>query len=135
PRNRIRSGQHRFRLATRGSHGPTIQMIAPHYHGSFHFPTRDKFIQRKPKFVAFTVTQPANSRRQPLKLHALLGQFDPAHQVLVVRKHFEDELVRPRDVGGLARKRRPAEWSFAFTKKRTDIRRHKSRKVVSVFHA
>src|SRR5580704_10651850 len=110
-------------------------MIATHDNRRLYFSPRDQFIQREAEFVALAVTQPANPRRQSLKLHTFLRQLDPARQMFIVRKHFEDKLVRPRDVRSFAGKRCPAKRPFPFAKKWSDIRRNKSRKVISILYA
>src|SRR5208282_6428949 len=112
-----------------------VEMISPHHYRRFQLAARDQFVEREAEFVSLAVAQPANPRWQPLKLHAFLRQLDPARQVLVLRKHFEDELVRTRDVRSFAGKCCPAERPFAFAKKRPDINRDKSRKVVGVLDA
>src|SRR5882672_12679136 len=55
--------------------------------------------------------------------------------MLMLRKHFQDKLVGPRDIRCFARQRCPPKWSLAFAKQGPDVRRRKSREVVRVFHA
>ncbi len=133
--NRVRAIQHRLRLSIRRRHRSAIQMVAPHHHRSLYLAFCHQIVHRQPELVALPIAQPADARRQPLKFHALLRQFNPAIQMLVLRKHFQHELVRSRNVRSFARKSRPPERSFALAKQRPDVCRYKSRKVVSVLHA
>ena len=110
-------------------------MIPAHHHGRLDFAFRHQVVERQAKFVALAVAQPANSRRQTLKFDAFLRQLDPASQMFVLREHLQHQSIRPRNIGSLSGKRRPAERSLAFAEQRPDICRHKAGEVVGVLHA
>src|SRR5450631_650124 len=74
-------------------------------------------------------------RRQPLKLDALAGKFNPAPQAAILGKKFKHQIVGDGDVRSFARKRHPTKRPAPFAQQRTDILRHKSRKIISILHA
>src|SRR5580693_6583618 len=110
-------------------------MIPANHDRSLQFTPRNQVVQPQTKFVALAIPQPANPRWQSLKLHALLSQFNPSRQMLVLGEHFEYQPIGTRDVRRLSRKRRPPKRSFAFAEQRANVRRHKPREVISVLHA
>src|SRR5581483_4867752 len=110
-------------------------MVAPNHDRRLQFALGHQVIQRHAEFVPLSISQPADSRWQTLKLHMFLCQRDPSPQMLVLGKHFQYQLVRSRDVRWLTGKRRPAEWPLALAKERPDIRRHEPREIVRVLHA
>src|SRR5262249_10021175 len=110
-------------------------MIASDHDRSFQFTLCYQLVQRESELVAFSVSQPTDTRWQPLKFHALLCQRDPAAQMLILRKQIEYQLIGAGNVRGLAGKRRPAKRPFAFAEQWPDIRRHKSGKVVGVLQS
>src|ERR1700730_3220749 len=107
-------------------------MIAPNHDGAFQFAARHQIVERHPEAVAFAVAEPADARGQALKSHALLRELDPARKNLVVRKHFQHQLVSAVNIGSLAGKRGPAERAAAFAEKRTNVSRHEAGEIVSV---
>src|ERR1700733_2049838 len=107
-------------------------MIAADDDGSFQFAARDEIIYGETKFIAFTVTEPADTRGQTLKLHALLRELDPARERFVMRKHFQDELIGAMNVGRLAGKSGPAEGAASLAKKRTNVGGYEAGEIISV---
>ena len=110
-------------------------MVASNYDRRLQFASRDQIIQRQPKLVALTITQPADSRGKPLKFHPLLRQLDPARENLIVWKHFQHELIRTVDIRRLSRKRRPAKRPAPFAEERPNICRNEAGEVVSILNA
>ena len=110
-------------------------MVAANHDGSFQFAARHQIIQREAEFVALSVAQPADARRQSLESDALLRQMNPACENFVVRKHVEDELVRAINIRGLAGKRGPAKRPASFAEKRADVGGNEPGKIVSVLYA
>src|ERR1700692_1331668 len=84
---------------------------------------------------ALAIAEPADAGGQSLKLNALASEFNPSAQAAVLGEKLQHKIVGNSDIGSLARKRGPAKWASAFAKKRPNIGRNKSRKVVSIFHA
>jgi hypothetical protein len=76
--------------------------------------------------VALAVAQPADARRQPLELHVLARQGDPARDVLLVAEELEDRVVGGMDVGRVARQRHPAKRALALAEQRADVRGHEA---------
>jgi len=109
-------------------------MIAPDHDRSFQCAISHHLVECQTRFVAFTVTEPANARRQPLERHLFPCQFQPAVKMRVFREEFHQFLVGLVDVLGVARKRHPAERTFAFAEKGANIRRHEAREVKRIRH-
>src|ERR1700678_1790591 len=110
-------------------------MVAANHDGSFQFAARHQITQREAEFVALSVAQPADARRQSLESHTLLRQMNPARENFVVRKHVEDELVRAINIRSLAGKRSPAEGPASCAEKRADVSGNEPGKIVSVLYA
>ena len=58
---------------------------------------------------------------QPLEVHALARQGDPARDVLLVAEELEDRVVGGVDVGRVARERHPAKRALALAEQRADV--------------
>src|SRR5688500_19018442 len=88
-------------------------------------PLADQLVDLEAEAGAVPVAEPEDARRQPLKLHPLAGQPNPAAQRLVMAEHLERRAVGHGDVLGVARERRPSEWALALTEERTNVLRDK----------
>src|ERR1051326_1242507 len=110
-------------------------MISSNYNGSFHFSVSYQFIKCKSGFLAFTLSQPADTRRQSLEGTFLLRQFEPALQRLIVRKHIGNDLISDGNIMRVAAECGPAEGTFAFAKKRTNIGRHKAGEIKCILQS
>ena len=84
------------------------------------------------EFRALAVAQPADARRQALKVDALARQRQPARQRFVVRKQLERQAVGAVDVLGIAGERHPAERPAAFAEQRADVLGHEAGNVEGV---
>src|SRR5438128_10272707 len=104
-------------------------MVAADDDRRFHLAAAHELIKAMTGAGAFAITQPADARRQALKMDALTCRFDPAHQRRVVAKLLHDRAVRGRDVGGIAGQRDPPKRSLAFAEQRPDVGGYKSGKV------
>src|SRR3954447_8704483 len=102
-------------------------MIAPDSDGRLQIATLHEVVDGFAHLGAFAVAKPANARGQALELHAIARQTQPAIQGAIVGKQLEREVVSLANVFRIAGKRHPAKRSFAFTKKRPDVLRHKTR--------
>jgi hypothetical protein len=107
-------------------------MVAANRHRSFQLPALHQFVDRLAHHGALAVSEPADARGQPLKLNAIARKRQPAIQGLVFGKEFEREVVCLAYVFGVARKRDPAEWSFALAEERADVFRDKARNLEGV---
>src|ERR1700730_4209808 len=108
-------------------------MIAAKDKGGFEYAASDGMVESQPKLVPLAVSQPANTRRQSLKLYAFLRKLYPTTEMLVVREHLQYQLIGARNVGGFTRQCCPPERAFAFAEQGTNIGGHKTREIVSVF--
>ena len=89
--------------------------------GAESSPRRDEIVERDAEPRALALPEPADARRQSLKLDPLLRERDPATQMLVVRKQLEHQLVGARDVLRIAGERDPAERSLPLAEERPDV--------------
>src|SRR5262249_58498329 len=66
------------------------------------------------------VAEPADARRQALEVHPLLGEAEPAHEVLVVLERLHERSIRRVDVLGITGERDPAERPLSLAEEGTD---------------
>src|SRR5437763_1211397 len=83
--NGIAAVFHRLVFPERGSHGATIQMIAANNNRRRNLPRLDKMVDPLAKLSALSISQPADPRRQTLKMNLLPRQRNPAVQDFVMR--------------------------------------------------
>ena len=102
--------------------------------GAFTCRDATRSLKIAPGLRAVAVAEPADARGQPLEVHALLRQREPAHEVLVVREGLQERAVGRVDVLGIAGERHPAERPVALAEQRADERGHESR-IAEVVHA
>src|ERR1700726_4812937 len=100
----------------------------------FQFAAGDQAIEREAEFVALSVTEPADARRQSLESHAFLGEPDPPAEDFVVWEHLADQRIGAVDVRRLARKRYPAERAATLAEERSDIGGHEPGEIVGVLY-
>ena len=86
----------------------------------------DQVVEHRSGLVSFAIAEPADAGRQALKRNPLLGQFDPAVQVLVLREELENRLIGAIDIFRVTRKRYPPKRTFALAEQRANIRRDKA---------
>ena len=110
-------------------------MIAPHHDGRFDFAALYQVVDGHTEAGALAVSQPADARRQSLELDAFARQVYPALENLIVRKHFQHQIVGHGNVRRVAGERHPAKRPAAFAKQRTNVGGHESGKIVSILHA
>ena len=55
----------------------------------------NEFVNSHPKLRPLAIAEPADTRRQSLKLNSLLRELHPTREHFVLRKKFERERVRP----------------------------------------
>src|SRR6266851_4871023 len=72
--NCVRSVFHPFRFAKRRSHRSGIQMIAANRDRSFQIATANQFVDSFAHLCAFAIAEPADARRQSLKLDSIARQ-------------------------------------------------------------
>src|SRR5881394_2625276 len=101
-------------------------MIAADHNRRFHFSFSDESIEQQSRTMTFTVSEPADARRQSLKLDALLRHTNPAMQRRIIREKLEDRFVGHEQIVRIARQHRPAERALSFAEKRTNEERHKA---------
>src|SRR5437660_1402649 len=92
-----------------------LELAAPHH-----------VVEFEPQPRALAVAQPANPRRQALKLHARPRQLDPAGERLVPRKRLEHRLVRAVNILRVARQSHPAKRTLPLAEEWPDVLRHKA---------
>ena len=77
--------------------------------------------------MPLAVAEPADPCRQPLVRDPIARHPDPPGERLVLRELLEDRAVGRRDVGRVARQRRPPERAFPLAEQRPDVRRDEPR--------
>ena len=87
----------------------------------------DQVVEDHAGLGALAVAQPADTRRQALELHVLLGGVQPAVQVFVLREGFLDGLVGDLDVLRITGEGNPAEGAEALAEQRADVGRDEAR--------
>jgi hypothetical protein len=102
-------------------------VIAADHDRSFQLAGCDHLIQHQSRLRTFAVTEPADARRQALKLDLLLGHRQPSREMIVVGEKIHDRFVGFVDVFLVTRQSDPAERALAFAKERADISRNKTR--------
>src|SRR5262249_4823874 len=110
-------------------------MIAPNHDRRLQLAFLYQIVHGQAKLRPLAITQPADARRQSLKMYAFARQLDPAAQDAVLREQLEHQIVSDGDVRRVARERYPAERSAALAEQRTDIGGHEARKIVGILHA
>src|SRR5215470_4582774 len=110
-------------------------MIPSDHDRRFQLALGYQIIERQSKLVAFSIAQPANTRGQTLEFHSLLRHGDPALQMFVLGKHFQDQLVSSSNIRSLTRKCRPPKRSFALAEQWANVSRNEAGEVVGVLHA
>src|SRR5512133_740901 len=105
-------------------------MIATDYNGRFDFAAPHQLVYGNAKLSALAVAEPANTRRQSLKMDPLFRELHPARQNRVFRKEFERQNVGARDVLGIPTQSNPAERTLSLAKKRPDVLRNEPGNIV-----
>ena len=82
-------------------------MVAPDHDRAAHLAGSDELVEARPSQVALAVAEPADPRRQPLEAHTLLGELDPAPDVVLIAEQVEDRGIGDRDIGRVAGQRDP----------------------------
>src|SRR5260221_6403637 len=109
-------------------------MVAANHNGRLELAFLDQIVHGQTELCALSIAQPADARRQTLKLDALARQVDPAAENAVLREKLQHQIVGNGDVCRVAGKGHPAERPSPFAEQRTDISRNKAGKIVSVLH-
>ena len=119
--NRIASVDHPLGLAVGRRYRARVEMVAPDHDGRFDFAALHQLVHCDAELCALAITEPANPRRQSLKVNSFSCELHPARERLVSRKQFEREPVGARDIFGIAAQRDPSKWPATFTKQRTNV--------------
>src|SRR5450759_3203926 len=77
---------HAFGLAKRRGDGAGVQVVAADHDGGLQFSIAHQPVDGEAEFGALAVAQPADARRQALKLNALARQREPSRQSLIMRE-------------------------------------------------
>src|SRR5438045_716640 len=107
-------------------------MIAPDYDRRLDLAARDHLVERKPEPMAVAEPDPADARRQALKLDARLRHVEPLMQVRVVRHQLLDARIGAKDIFRVTRQRGPAERADTAAEQRANIGRHEARELECV---
>src|SRR6516164_848684 len=110
-------------------------MVASNYDRSLQLAFGDEMVEGQPEPVALAIAEPADPRRQALKLYFLSGHRDPAVQMLVFGEHFEHQPVSARDVRGFSGKRGPPERPLSLAKQGPDVGWYKSGERIGVLYS
>src|SRR5262249_22782352 len=126
---------HPFGFSIRRSHRTAVEMIASDHDWRVELPVANHLVQRHSEFGAGAVTEPADARRQPLKLDSLARKLQPPVEYGVVRKKLLRQIVRFADVFWIARQRHPAERPSSLAKERSNVFGHEAGNFERVFDA
>src|SRR5215204_109156 len=110
-------------------------MVPPYDYGGRDGAVGHQLVEAEACPVALACPEPADACGEALELDLLAGLRDPTHQTLVVRKEFQDRIVRRRYIRLLARERGPPERPLALAEERPDVRWHEPGVAVSTFEA
>src|ERR1035437_8825421 len=80
----VRAVAHAFGLAKRRGDGAGVQVVAADHDGGLQFSIAHQPVDGEAEFGALAVAQPADARRQALKLNALARQREPSRQSLIM---------------------------------------------------
>ena len=119
--HRVGAVAHRLGLALGRGDRAGVEVVAADHDRRAQLAAGHHLVEAQPGEVALAVAQPADPRRQPLEVHALARQRDPARDVLLVAEEVEDRVVGGVDVGRVARQRHPAERALALAEQRADV--------------
>src|SRR6266480_249778 len=84
--NRVTAVEHSFSFAIWRCNRARIEMIAPNHNRRFDFAALHQFVHGHTELGAIAVTEPADPRRQSLKLNSFTGELHPAGERLVLGK-------------------------------------------------
>src|SRR5581483_2514369 len=90
-----------------------VEMVTPNHDRPTELPSGHQLVEAKAREVALAVAEPADAGREPLKLHLLARQADPARDVLLIAEQLQNRLVRAADVGGIAGQGHPPKRALA----------------------
>src|SRR5438309_12029866 len=107
-------------------------MISTDYNRRLDVAAPYQLVYGDAKLGPLAVAEPANTRRQSLKMNPLFRQLHPARQNRVFRKECECQSVGALDVRGIPTQSNPAEWTFPLAKKRSDILRNEPGNIVGI---
>src|SRR5208337_4614435 len=97
-----------------------VEVVTAHHDRRFDLALLYQVVERQAELRALAITEPADAARQSLELDPLAREIDPATEDFVLGKHLQHQIVGSVNVGGIARKRGPAERSAPFAEQRTD---------------
>src|SRR6267378_5660939 len=125
-RDRIRSILHCFRLAEGRCDRSRVKVVTSDSDRRIQLAVSHQVIDLHSHFSAITLSEPANPRRQPLKLNSLLRQSEPATQGLIFGKQTQSKIICFSNIFRIAGQRDPTERTFALAKQRPNVLRYKS---------
>jgi hypothetical protein len=99
---------HALGFAERRRHRTAIEVIAPNHDRRFDLPFLHQIIHRQAELRPLAVSQPADARRQSLKLDALARQINPAAQDTILRETTPELDRRSRECPKLHPTARPS---------------------------
>src|SRR5699024_7674491 len=102
---------------------------------SFNLPFFYQPIEFLTHLGPFAIFQPADARRQSLKMNLVLRFMNPSSQRLLFGESFENGLISRVNIFGVSGKCGPTKRAGPAAKQRSDEGRHKARKIKSFFHA
>ncbi len=100
--------------------------------GADELAARDHFVEGEAQAMPLAQADPADARRQALKMNLRARHVEPVMQMRIIRNQFFDLRIGLVDVLGIARQRGPAERSDAAAEQRADVLRHEARKIEGV---
>src|SRR5258707_1185043 len=125
-RDRIGSVLHCLSLAEGRRYRSRIEVVPSDRNRRVEIAFSHQVVTRYSHFGTITLSEPANPRRQPLKLKLLLRQPEPATQRLILGKKAQSKIIGFSNIFRIAGQRDPPKRAFPLTKQRANVFRYKS---------
>src|SRR5258705_884573 len=108
-------------------------MVASDGYWRFQVAALDEVVNGLTHFGTLAIPQPADTRRQSVKVNALARKTQPTVKGSVVREQFQSEIIGLAYIFLVTRERHPAKRSLAFAEKWPNVFRHKARNLEGIF--
>src|SRR5258705_7826758 len=108
-------------------------MVAPDGYWRFQVATLDEGVNGLTHFRSLAIPQPADTRRQSLKVNALARKTQPTVKGAVIREQFQSEIIGLTYIFLVTRECHPTKRSLAFAEEWPNVFRHKARNLKGIF--
>src|SRR5258705_12704960 len=108
-------------------------MVASDGYWRFQVAALDEVVNGLTHFGTFAIPQPADTRRQSLKVNTLARKTQPTVKGSVIGEQFQSEIIGLAYVFLVTRERHPTKRSLSFAEEWPDVFRHKARNLKDIF--